>query len=441
MKYLNTLKQNSEIKQTANQQLVKESNLALIFSLISKYDSISRAELAVITKLSPTTVSSLTEELLRKGVILETGLKTLTSSGRRPIILEVNPDGGFVYAVEISSYGYIISLYNIKCNEISSEKHVISDFLTIGADITESIANSLKNKNIDDNKLLGICIGVPGIIDLVDLRVVSSTVVPIDRNNNFCNIIKNAYPGIPVLIGNESGFCAYAEKEYGNVNSVSVSNLIYIDINLGIGSGIILDNHVFMGSTGLAGEIGHISIDFNGPKCKCGNKGCLEVMASIPAMTQRIIFELMSGYDTIISKLINNEYNKITIEVIRDALDKKDRLALDVVDETAKRLAFGINNVINTINPETIIIGGEITKLGNIFLEKIKYFVREIGFSNNANKVAIQFSEIKGNAVTLGAARFVLDNIFDIDLLRGSIIKKVFTQKDIIDEKTIIREV
>jgi predicted NBD/HSP70 family sugar kinase len=140
-------------------------------------------------------------------------------------------------------------------------------------------------------------------------------------------------------------------------------------------------------------------------------------------MTQRIIFGLMSGHNTIIADLVNNDFNRIDIGIIREALDKEDSLVCEVVEETAKRLAFGVNNIINTINPDTVIIGGEIIRLGDVFLGKIRGFVREIGFGHYTEKVIIRYSGIGEAAVTLGAAKYVLDNIFKINWYKGDISK------------------
>lgn len=397
-------------KHTANLQLVKETNLTLIFNLIDKHESVSRAELAQITRLSPTTVSSLTEELIRNEMVVESGAGTTSTSGRKPIMLEMNPDGGYVVSVEMTETGYSCSLYNLKCKEIGGKKVSITEFDQVGNSMVDTIDQLLRSNQKDEGKLLGICIGAPGLIDTEKNRILASTVISIDYKNDFYDRIKERFSSIPVLLGNESSFSAYAEKRFGRNDQVK--NLVFIEINIGIGAGIILNDEIFTGSFGLAGEIGHMSIDINGPRCKCGSKGCLEMMASIPVMSQKIIFAIMSGRATLIRDIIQNDYNKVNIDVIKEAVDQKDELAIEVMNEIALRVAFGINNIINLFNTEAVVIGGEITKLGDAFLQKVKEEISRIQLKPNLHTVDIGYSTVGGNHAVLGAARFVLDHVF-----------------------------
>lgn len=397
-------------KHTANLQLVKETNLTLVFNLIDKHESVSRAEMAQITRLSPTTVSSLTEELIHNGMVVESGAGTTSTSGRKPIMLEMNPDGGYVVSLEMTEAGYNCSLYNLKCKEIDGKKVLVTDFDQVGASIVDTIDQLLRSNQKDEGKLLGICIGAPGLIDTEKNRILSSTVISIDYKNDFYDRIKERFSSIPVFLGNESSFSAYAEKRFGRYGQVK--NLVFIEINIGIGAGIILNDKIFTGAFGLAGEIGHMSIDINGPRCKCGNKGCLEMMASIPVMSQKIIFAIMSGRATLIRDIIQNDYNKVNIDVIKEAVDQKDELAVDVMNEVALRVAFGINNIINLFNTEAVVIGGEITKLGDAFLRKVKEEIAGIQLKPNLHMADIGYSTVGGNHAVLGAARFVLDHVF-----------------------------
>lgn len=403
------IEKSSRLKNTANLQLVKETNLTLIYNLILKQEPVSRAELAQTTRLSPTTVSSLVEELLSQGIILETGAGTTSTSGRKPIMLEINPIGRYVISVilmEKSIEGY---LYDLRCSKLSTQKADISSFEDIDKKII-SIIEVLTNENsISEDKLEGIIIGVPALIDYETNSVISSSVLPIENNNNFIEAIKQRYSNTHIILENESSLYAYAEQIYGSESKVG--NLVFMDINLGIGSGIIINGKMYTGSYGLAGEIGHISIDMNGPKCKCGNKGCLEVMAGIPAMIQKVIFGMMSGRNSVINNFTNGDFNKINVEILKMAIDMKDEMVMEVLEEIAVKLSFGINNIINLFDPEVIVIGGEITKLGPQFLEYINTSLNSIELVAKRNKVKVKYSSISGNGAALGGARYILDRM------------------------------
>jgi len=135
-------------------------------------------------------------------------------------------------------------------------------------------------------------------------------------------------------------------------------------------------------------------------------------MAGIPAMSQKIIFAMMSGRDTLIRDISKNNYNRIGIDEIKEAFDRGDEAVVEVVDENAARLAFGINSIINLFSPEAVVIGGEITKLGEAYLERVRMCVRDIGFKSSIGKVDIRYSSNPDNSVTLGGAKYVLDNVF-----------------------------
>ncbi|NMB95188.1 MAG: ROK family protein [Clostridiaceae bacterium] len=413
-------KGNKEEKQAANQQLVKETNLALIFNLISKYGPVSRAELAHITGLSPTTVSSLAEELINNDIIIETGEGTTTTSGRKPIMLEVNPNGAYIFSIEINERGYICSLYNLKCNEVIEKKVNIIEYDEIGSSIIRTMEETLHDLNIPEEKLYGICLGVPGLIDLDNNRVTTSTIVPIDESNDFYTCIKERFEGVLVFLGNVSWFSAYAEKEFGT--DISINNLVFIDINTGVGSGIIINGKIFKGSLGLAGEVGHMSVDMNGPLCKCGNRGCLETMVSIPAIAQSIASKASYELSSVLGKNISGGLTKNSslIDIIQEAYYNNNLIVREIVDITAKRLAFGITNIVNFINPEFIVIGGEITKLGTLFLEKIKFYMKDIQLKPNKGKIELKYSTLKGNTVTLGGAKYILDNILNSGMLSSN---------------------
>ena len=401
-----------EEKQVASQQRIKEGNLTLIFNLIKSKDIISRSELAQITKLSPTTISSLVDELLRNNMVVEIGAGTTTTSGRKPIMLEVNPYGGYVAAVEMLKDSFRCYLYDLNCKPVGGGKYEVKDYVSFGGQVISKVDELLESHSIGKKSLLGIGIGIPGLIDYEKNRVLSSTVLAIEPDNDFYDQIKAYYCGIPVFLQNESCFYAYAEKEYGQLKDVR--NLVFIDINVGIGAGIVLNGQIFSGSFGTAGEIGHMTIDMKGPKCVCGNRGCLEVMASVPAILQKVVFAVMAGRNTIVNDLVKNDYNGVNLEVISEALKKGDTLISEIVDETADALAYGINNIINLFSPEVIAIGGELTKLGDGLLDRVKARLCNIGLLNNINKVRIKYSVLGEDAVTLGGAKYSLDRLFEI---------------------------
>jgi len=366
---------------TANLKLVKLSNLTLVFNLINENQPVSRASIAHATGLSPTTVSSLVDELISENMVREIGAGTLSGSGRKPIMLELNADGGCVAAVEIKQGAFELEIFNLSGKSIGFVRHDISDYSDIGSKIADDVEKHCEGFG----RLLGICVGVPGVIDRKTKRV-SSTLIPITKENDFFTVLCRRFPDVKVKLGNESSFCAYIEK---SISKKEIHSLVYIDINVGIGAGIILDDRIFTGAFGNAGEFGHVSVDINGTPCKCGNRGCLEAMAGTPAICEAVGVSRISEIDT------------------------ADEKTLSKLGNICKYISAGINNIINMINPEAVVLGGEITALGEPFLRKLHDELSKIMFAANSERFSLRFSEVSGNPVTLGAGRYLLDRIFE----------------------------
>lgn len=387
-----------------SQQLIKETNIRRVFKLVSNYDGISRAQLANQTNLSPTTISSLAEELIIEGLIMEAGTADLLTSGRKPIMLKVDSLGGCIAAIDLQENGYFIGLFNLKCKQLTEKFIELTDYNGLGASLVSNIKKILEEKGYRSNHLLGICIGAPGIIDRKNGFIVSSTILSISSNNLFFSQLTEAYPGIVIKLVNESSLSAYTEMKYG-LSTSDINNLIYIDIHTGIGAGIIINGTMYEGSNALAGEFGHISIDLNGPLCKCGGRGCLETLASIPALVVEV--ERETGFSAEINKAdtMDEKFKLIAKEYRNKGSYSKE------INAMARYISYGINNAINLINPGAVVIGGKAVELGEEFLKEIIKTLDMIGLESN-KKTNILLSEFKENPVTAGGAQHIFNILF-----------------------------
>lgn len=387
-----------------SQQLIKETNIKRVFSLVSKHDGISRAEIANITKLSPTTISSLAEELMSAGFVFEAGRGDIPTSGRKPIMLKVNPKGGCIVSVDLQNDGYNAGCFDLNCCYVKKKFIALSDYKTLGRSMNREINKLIDETGYKKEQLLGICIGAPGIIDREKGRIVSSTIIPVDETNAFYDTLKNEFPGIKIEIMNESSLSAYTEKEF-NSEIKGINDLIYIDIHRGIGAGIIINGKIYEGADALAGEFGHISIDINGPICKCGSRGCLEILASIPALVRNIE---MDGNLILAENDLATEEEKF-LKIAKDY--RENGKYESEINRTAEYIAYGINNALNLMNPGAVVIGGKITALGDGFLKKVIEIHERIGLYKNKD-TNILLSEYSGNPVTAGGAKHIFNEIF-----------------------------
>ncbi|MBQ7400211.1 MAG: ROK family transcriptional regulator [Clostridia bacterium] len=363
----------------SSQQLIKEANMNLVFRLIHKNGAISRADIKKITSLSATTVSSLVEELIGEGFVEECGIKKTKSSGRKAVMLKVKADGGFFAGLDVKKNIIRADLYGLDFTLEKSIERSLSDGESLAMGIMQAIGTLSRNK-----KIIGVTIGLPGVIDPGTNSLISSTVLAADDVKDIYSILKEAMPDVDVYIKNNSGLIALAEKEFGNHGRAD--NLISVDINDGVGAGILVDGKIYEGS-GMGGEFGHMSVDFGGRKCKCGSYGCLELYASVPEI---LSLTETSSLGELAEKLSFGQKKKEVLQVTR-------------------ALAFGINNIVNLLDPEIIVIGGSVITLGEHFLDAIKESFREIALIKDKK---IVYSDIKENPVTLGGVRFSFDRMF-----------------------------
>ncbi len=398
---------NENGKFTANLQRVKKSNSNLIFSLIYRLGPMSRAALTAKTKLSPTTVSSLVEELISGSLITEIGTPERKASGRKAQLLSVVPQGRFFLSAELTREGFEVGLFNLLGKETANIQERVLNYGIIG-ELLILAAEILMSKNqVSESRLGGFCIGAPALINPMRQMIVQSTVLPPAAVIDFMPQLRKRFPCVPIRLENESVLRGYAEIGSGEVTGEK--DLLYIDVGTGIGSGLVLGGRPYRGAYGTAGEIGHISIDINGPVCSCGNRGCLECMANLPALVELVVRKLESGQESTIHEEVGGEFDRVDVQVIRNAAELGDLVALDAIDEIARRLASGINSAINLLDPKTVIISGKMTELGSPLIDRIGTHIQRIALASGPVARQVRLSKIEGNASTLGGAHLMLD--------------------------------
>lgn len=252
--------------------------------------------------------------------------------------------------------------------------------------------------------IYNIVIAAAGAIDVDQGIVTASPHLPGWDNVPLKEIVEREM-GLKTNIINDANAAALGEHQFGAGRGIR--NLVYITVSTGIGGGIIIDGKLYAGISGSAGEIGHMTIDVNGPICKCGNTGCLETMASGTAIAKEAQRFITQGSKSIIRGLAEGELQNITAKTISAAAQKGDVLALDIISRAATYLGVGMVNLVNILNPEMIIVGGGMAKMGDMLLDPARQVVAERAFQLPASKVRIVPSELGDNAAVLGAAAYV----------------------------------
>ncbi|PLR77406.1 hypothetical protein CU633_10660 [Bacillus sp. V3-13] len=385
-------------------QFMKSLNKSLILNEIRTEGPISRAEIAKKTNLTPPTVTNLVNELLESKLVLESDLGTSTG-GRKPIMLCLNSSTFRVIGVDVGVDNLKLVSTNINADVVDTL--IVKMPLSLTAEtfmelLIESVHTMLAK--LKDANILGIGVGMHG---LVDPRKGVAQYAP---NLNLRNIpirkrLEEEFQ-IPVEVENDVRAMALGESWFGN--GQGIDNFICINVGMGVGAGIILDHKLFTGSSFTAGEIGHTTIDVEGPKCSCGNYGCLQALVAGPAITARAQKEIRLGRKSLIEALVYRDLDQITGEIVHQAAVKGDQLAIEVLGDAGRYLGIGIANMINTLNPARIILGGGVSNAGEFLLVPMKEMVEKRAL----NSTPISTTNLGVYGTAIGAVTLVLKKIF-----------------------------
>jgi len=272
--------------------------------------------------------------------------------------------------------------------------------------LSSAVAETMAQAKLKTSDIAGIGIAAAGIIDTKEGIVTTSPNLPGWRDVPLRDIIAERLGLITYLI-NDASAAALGEHRFGAGRGVD--NLIYLTVSTGIGGGIIIDGELYLGADGCAGEIGHMIIETHGPQCNCGKFGCLEALASGSAMTKESVRRLNQGEKSSIIRLVDGRLEGITAETVSLAARKGDSLACDIVARAATYLGIGLANLVNIFNPELIVIGGGVSKMGNMLLAPARKAIREIAFKLPARTARIVRARLGSNAGIIGAAVYVFE--------------------------------
>lgn len=387
---------------SGNAKIVRNINRAMILNIIRKSQPISRTQIAKVTGLNKSTVSSIVADLLKEELVYEK-INADKNVGRNPIDLSIKLGRSLIGAINIDSAITHLAIVDIDGSllvesQIDTKPEYPEKFI---ADCIEGLNKLCSRLNID--KLLGLGVSVAGIVDSKDL------VVDFAPNLGWEDFkigyeIQKHWKDLKILaVGNDAKSSALAELWFGT-QGVSLSNFIFLSIGDGIGSGIVVEGKLLDGEFQAAGEVGHTILIEGGEQCLCGNYGCWERYASDTATVKRYIFESNGKLDPT---------NNLTVDDILEKAIKGDELAKKVLNETGDYIGLGIANIVKAIDPHAIIIGGMITQAWDIIYPQIIKEVEKRAFYGRNKNIIIVPTSLKVRPRLLGAATLAIKEIFD----------------------------
>ena len=395
------------IKITGNNQYLKELNKATVLDLIRQNKRLSRKELADLTGLSPTACGSITRELIKDGFLHETGQGESTG-GRKPVMLELKPNSYYAVGFDIGMSELKMVIADITAKVLVQKQFEYSPGISVEKVIKfigEKFFEVISNEKLSVDKFIGSGLSIPGILDRRTNKIIIAPNLAwneVDLGTEISEAL-----GMPAYIENEAMCSAICEHWIGKCSNIE--NFICINIESGIGAGIFIGESIYRGYSGSAGEIGHLIVKENGRLCGCGNRGCLETYASIRHMLREINERVQKGYS---SDIINPGMGTLSWDKIVEAAYKGDELCLQVLKKGAIYTGYAVAFLINTLNPEVIVLGKCFKEYAPLVMDTLIKTVNENALKYPVSKVKIFTSEFGMNSSALGAAMIPIRKIF-----------------------------
>lgn len=392
---------------------MRNTDLVQFLKLIHAERNISRAALAEKTRLAPSYITVTIRQLQEKGWLLE-GERVRSHAGRRRRLLHINPELAHLLGIEIGRAYSRVVVTDFLGTVLFHKR--ISSHVPKGRDYVLGLIHAeVKSCLQHDPRIKGIGIAHSGVIDRAAGSVLFWPEVQGWRDVPLKQIFESAY-GLLTVVEDSVRTWAKAEQQFGQGRGHS--NFVCIDVGMGIGAAIFVDGHPYVGASGLAGELGHTTIDENGDLCSCGNRGCLEVMASGAAIINRVRSALEKGVGSVLGE--DNTYSpeNLSIEAIVAAAQAHDRLCGLVLREAGTHLGTALAGLVNLLNPETIILGGAVPRAAtDLILEPLLGTLKARAFQQSVSRVDVAISQLTDDAAAAGAALAVAERMLE-DLCR-----------------------
>ena len=402
-----------EIKNT---QQLKKHNRSLILNEIIENGPLSRKELTESLDISQGAVSYLVKDLLEQRMIKETKSQKSTG-GRPPRKLDFLGERRVVIAVELQAFSIVYKIYNLNFETLkernidiltnSSVSNLSSEEIWEYFDLLqEKIDTDLQVIGIDDESIIGVGVSVPGIYDYNTGRL-TDTLDTVWQNRD----IGSFFMGIgkkyscSVFIKNDANLAAYFECHYGV--GQDFSNLIYLFISEGIGSGIIIDNGVYEGAHGNAGELGHIKVSEDGKRCSCGGWGCLETVASGKALRQEVNLRVnASQTESVLSRLHDPPYQ---LQDIIAAYKNYDSLCHKVVGKAVNSIIIALSGVVSFFDPALLIVGDTFNLFDERLVNEMESRIKKMCYPNIGKNLRVKKKTSRANFQLQAVAYYVFD--------------------------------
>ena len=373
---------------------LRELNRGRVIESLRELGVASRAEIARSTGLSPATVSTLVGQLVETGLVVDAPqrLSRRSQSGRPPALITLDPSAGVAIGIDFGKRHLAVAVSDLS-HEILAERwrtmHEDYDARAGMDGAVKLVDEALTRSGTDRDRVLGVGLGLPGPIHRSTGTVGSSAILPGWTDVRIAEVMSERL-ALPVHVDNDANLGALAELHWGAGHGAST--LVYLKMATGIGAGLVIGGRLFHGAGGTAGEIGHTTVDEAGPICRCGNRGCLEMVASAPALAE----------------LLRATRGEVTGERVVELALEGDPGCRRAIADAGSYAGHAVANLCNLFNPERIVVGGSLGAAGEVLLGPLREAVRRRVIPSAVEDVEIVPGVLGDRAELLGAVALVL---------------------------------
>ena len=386
-----------------NSAEIRQNNIRSILNSIKENGPVSKRELQKYLGLSWGAVSALTSKLTANGYVVQVGKQT-TNIGRKPDELDINSENNYLVGIDLNLSGICGVLADIKGRIIQKWVRLIAqNEYNCVIDTLFNLLDTIICVEYPHKNILGIGMAVQGIVDVANGVSVYFPEIRNWENVPIKEMIEKKYQKC-TLIMHDPNCIMVAEKAFGSSWINIAQNAILLRIDNGLGMSMMLNQQLYMGTNGKAGELGHISMDVNGPLCACGNRGCLEEYASGNGLVRRFVEQVNQGKYT--SANIG-DINGVGYKVLIEAAEKGDELCLSLFRQMGRYLGIAVSIAINILNPDLVVLYGAMAENHDLYYDDMLQNINEHVFGDIPVKILI--SSLGVYAAAQGAALLASD--------------------------------
>lgn len=384
-----------------NQTVQKENNLSVVLRELRACNECTRVRLAKQTRLAQASITKIVAQLIEWGLVEER--ESIGSGvGRKAVRLHLNSENYHVAAVRINRHYIIAAIYDMDGRLYDMTRCEINFTGGPESSLKKLIENLREMISRSSHPIMSIGVAVPGPFNYNTGRITLMSGFPGWNEIDIGAVLTDAFQ-LPVFVDQDANCGALAEMWYSNIESGS--DMLFIAADRGIGAGLILNSQIYRGHDGYAGEIGHASINFFGPRCECGNRGCLELYASTIALENTYrddLFDPMNPASTI----CNVSASKI-LELVRAG----DPVACRAYSKTVTYLCFGVVGIINALNPRIVVFSDKMVNGGELFLTVARKTFQQYLMPEIYENLCIKTCTLDGDPMLLGASVLAFDHM------------------------------